>query len=252
MENINTRWNVTRVIALVIIGSFFLTMISMPSNAQATKAGWESSGTILNTGPGSVNSPSIAMDNNGDSIAVWVQHDGANDSIYADHYAAGAWETAIAIETGTGAASSPHVAMDRNGNGVAVWQQYDGTYDSIYANRYTAGAWGTAKLIENDSGEAGWSEVAMSSNGDAMAVWLQNVSGSYFSVYAARFSGGSGEWPHYWTMEPVMLSNHKLPSTVVAMQWRYGCRLPEMILFSESSMASTTIGSHQPPGARQS
>lgn len=74
------------------------------------------------------------MDNNGDAIAVWVQYDGANDSIYADHYAAGAWGTAIAIETGTGEASSPHVAMDRNGNSVAVWQQYDGTYDSIYAN----------------------------------------------------------------------------------------------------------------------
>lgn len=191
MKTTKTGRKVTRVIAFVIIGLFFLTMISLPSNAQAAAGGWDGSGTVLNSGPGPVNGASIAMDGNGNAVAVWAQFDGAHDSIYANSYSAGVWGKAMAIESGTGEASSPHVAMDENGNAIVIWQQNDGRFDSIYANRYTDGAWGTAIPIENSAGEATSPEIGMSSNGNAAAVWLQNVSGSNFSVYAAVFSGSS-------------------------------------------------------------
>jgi hypothetical protein len=73
----DTRKNVGGLIALLIIGSFFLTMISTPSGAQAAPQGWESSTTLLSQGSGASQNPKIAMDNSGDAVAIWQQMDGS-------------------------------------------------------------------------------------------------------------------------------------------------------------------------------
>ncbi|HEY3421443.1 MAG TPA: hypothetical protein VGK23_12905 [Methanomassiliicoccales archaeon] len=178
-------------IAFVIVGSFFMTMISIPSNAGAAPESWVSSTSSLGTGSGAANNPQIATDNNGNAVVVWQQLDGAHTRIFANCLSAGVWGTAKMIDIGTGDASSPQVVMDNNGNAIAVWQQVDCSgHQSIYSNRLSAGVWGTAHTIETEAGEAKSPQIAMSSNGNAMVVWVQNDSDSHPSAYAAGFSGG--------------------------------------------------------------
>jgi hypothetical protein len=180
------------VLAFVIVGSFFMTMISIPSNVQATP-GWDSSTTLLETGSAYALNLQIATDNNGNALAVWQLVDSGHSSIYANRFSAGIWGTAKLIDTGRGDAYSPQVAIDNYGNVVAVWVQVDSSlHSSIYANRYSAGMWGTAKPLETTSGDAQSPRIAMDSSGNAIVVWVQNSSDSqsHFETFARRFTAG--------------------------------------------------------------
>jgi hypothetical protein len=163
------------------------------ANRYTASAGWGTAG-LIETGTGDANSPQIAIDANGNAIAVWHQSDGTRDNIWANRYTAGAgWGTASLIETGDGTTTYPQIAIDANGNAIAVWRQYDGTRYNIHANRYdAAGAgWGTASLIESGNGNVLEPQIAVDPNGNAMAVWPQ-VDGTSYSIWANRYIAGAG------------------------------------------------------------
>jgi hypothetical protein len=146
---------------------------------------------LIETGDaGNAGAPQIAVDSNGNAIAVWVQYDGANNNIYANRFNGTGWGTAELIETGdAGNAFDPQVALDSSGNAIAVWQQNDGAINNIYANRFNGTDWGTAELIETgDAGNAGTPQIAVDSNGNAIAVWVQ-YDGANINIYANRFNG---------------------------------------------------------------
>jgi uncharacterized protein GlcG (DUF336 family) len=152
---------------------------------------------IIDEDTGEASSPQVAVDPEGNAVAVWYQSDGSYDSIYSNRYDAlsGAWGTAQAIESNTGDAYGPQVAVDPSGNAVAVWYQNDGSYNSIYSNRYDAlsGTWGTAQLIEDNIRSAYAPQVAVDLDGNAVAVWRQN-DGSYDTIYSNRYDALSGTW----------------------------------------------------------
>jgi hypothetical protein len=105
--------------------------LSVYASKDTNAVGWGAV-TLLETSNVDAGSPQVAMDNNGNAVAVWAQC----GSIYANRYSAGAWGTAKLIETGAGDAFVPQVAMDGSGNALAVWQQNDGSHLSIYSNFY--------------------------------------------------------------------------------------------------------------------
>ena len=86
--------------------------------------------------------PQIALEYNGNAIAVWREYDGSVDSIWANRDVAGkGWGTEQHMEVSNAVGHSaydPQIALDSNGNAIAVWRQYDGSVDSIWANRYVA------------------------------------------------------------------------------------------------------------------
>jgi hypothetical protein len=140
--------------------------------------------------------PDVAMGNSSNVIVVWGQEDGSGiSSIYSNRYVAGSgWGTPEVIENGSGEAHSPEIALDGSGNAIAVWQQADGSgIYGIYSNRYVAGSgWGTATAIESGSGEVGEPQIAMDSGGNAIAVWDQDDGTGINSIYANRYTVGSG------------------------------------------------------------
>jgi hypothetical protein len=146
---------------------------------------------LIETGDaGNAGTPQVAVDSNGNAIAVWRQYDGTKNNIYANRFNGTAWGTAELIETGdSGNAFDPQVALDSNGNAIAVWYQDDGTINNIYANRFNGTNWGTAELIETNTGYATSAQVAVDSNGNSIAVWIQRDSANNFSTYANRFNG---------------------------------------------------------------
>jgi hypothetical protein len=146
---------------------------------------------LIETGDtGNASIPQVALDSNGNAIAVWYQSDGTKNNIYANRFNGTAWGTAELIETGDdGDALVPQVALDSNGHAIAVWRQWDGTAISIYTNRFNGTDWGTAELIETgDTGNASNPQVALDSNGNAIAVWAQ-YDGTNVNIYANRFNG---------------------------------------------------------------
>jgi hypothetical protein len=123
------------------------------SNRYTAGVGWGGFPSLIQTdssggATGTALTPQIAIDANGNALAVWVQPDGASDNtpdIWVNRYTAGSgWGTTanlgqirINIPGAAGApALQPQIAMDGNGNALVVWTQSDGVNDSIWFNRY--------------------------------------------------------------------------------------------------------------------
>jgi hypothetical protein len=167
--------------------------LSIYANRYTSGWGWGTAAVIESGTGDAILFPQIAIDSDGNAMAVWVQDDGAHNSIYANHYTpGGGWGTAALIESGTGGALFPQIAFDADGNALVVWRQYDGSHNSIYANRYiSGGGWGSATLIESGTGDADNPQIAFDPDGNAIAVWVQN-DGAHKSIYANRYTSGGG------------------------------------------------------------
>ncbi len=160
------------------------------ANRFTLAAGWGVAERIETDNAGNAQAPQVALDSNGNAVAVWQQFDGTRTNIWANRFTlAAGWGAAERIETGNaGGASLPQVALDPNGNAVAVWEQWDlRGFFSIWANRFTlAAGWGAAELLETDNAVMA-SSPEVDSNGNAIAVWYQSDLRGFRSTWANRF-----------------------------------------------------------------
>jgi phage terminase large subunit-like protein len=167
------------------------------SNRYDALSGMWGTAQAIESNTGGAYDPQVAIDLDGNAVAIWYQRDGSNYTIYSNRYDAlsGMWGTAQAIESNTGGAYDPQVAIDSSGNAVAVWYRYDGSYWSIYSNRYDAlsDMWGTAQAIEGNTGHAYYPQVAVDPDGNAVAVWTEDDGGNY-NIYSNRYDALSCTW----------------------------------------------------------
>lgn len=164
--------------------------------------------------------PRIAMDANGNAIAVWQQWDSVDRywKIMARRSAGGVWDAvATPVNTGKGDARSPQIAMAASGDAWVVWQQHDpsAAISNIWASRYDASseAWVGSTLIKtknaNTTGtlvNAYTPQIAVNASGQAIIVWRQlesEVGYDVWSVVASRYVGG------VWS-DPVWLEQNNL------------------------------------------
>ncbi len=172
-----------------------VSVFNIYANRYEAGTGWTGA-ELIETGANSASDPHLAVDANGNGVAVWEQYDGTYMSIYANRYDAksGSWKGAELIDAGANNAGSPQVAVDVDGNAFAVWYQDDANW-SIYANRYDAetGLWGGAGLIDAGDTHAYTPQVAFDASGNAFAVWHQ-YDGTYWSIYANRYDAQAGAW----------------------------------------------------------
>lgn len=137
---------------------------------------WEDPVLIEHNDAGHAGRPQVAMDPQGNAIAVWYQDDGSHIGIWANRLTLNAgWGNPRRIDgNGAGDTRAPFVAMDPSGNAVAVWRQWNGAQVQIWANRFTPGpAWGSAQRIDAAVGDADSPEVGVDAEGHALAVWTQ-------------------------------------------------------------------------------
>jgi hypothetical protein len=170
------------------------------AGVDAGASGWQCAMRIDGVA-GKAYDPQIAVDSNGNIVAVWSQHDGTYNSIFANRYVAdaGRWGDAGFVDSNGYVAFYPQVALDANGNAIVVWEQWV-LSDTVYhgfGNRYDAdaGVWGSVVRIERMPGQtqASGMQVAFDTHGDAIAVWYQD-DGTRFNVYSNRFSADAGRW----------------------------------------------------------
>jgi hypothetical protein len=159
------------------------------ANAYASGGAWATAELIETENGGSAKTPEVAMDANGNAIAVWQQNDGLVLFAAANRYTpGGGWGTAQSIDNAPGNSSSAQVAADPAGNAMALWSGA-----GIRANRYTlSGEWGTAEEIrEALGGTQGDQDVAVSADGTAIALWGQSDS-TVTNVWANRYVPDNG------------------------------------------------------------
>jgi hypothetical protein len=162
------------------------------ANRFVPGAGWGTVERIDNVA-GNAAVPQIAIDRNGNALAMWEQFDGTRKSIWANRYVIGTgWGSARRIESNDASdAQGVQLTVDAVGNALAVWQQADGPHERIWANSYRAdGDWGTAAVIGGtDVGDASRPQIAIR-NGSGFAIW-QLSAGTRTAIFARRYEAGS-------------------------------------------------------------
>ena len=126
-------------------------------------AGWGPSELIESSETSDASWPSVAMDPDGNAIAVWEETFGTHHDIYANRYTRGSgWGIAAPIENEHISSDfDPEVAMDDAGNAVVVWRRAQsyvyGNDRDIWANHYSpALGWGTAERIDTSEERQSW------------------------------------------------------------------------------------------------
>ena len=163
---------------------------------QAGTSAWSGAQLLEHDDVGDHSDPAIAMDPDGNAMAVWEYNDHHIVGIQASRYvqATDSWTTPEDINARVGNAMVPSVAMDSSGNAIAVWVEGDiNHYFSLWTNRYVPGSgWGTIELVEYNDGDVGgtgmWPQIAIDdTDGSAIAVWAQDTTGSRSEIWANRF-----------------------------------------------------------------
>lgn len=158
---------------------------------------WHMGGQLIETNDsGSAYAPQVAMDGQGNGMAIWHHDNGTGRmDIWATRFTSKqGWGTPQLVEhDNSGSAYFPQVAMDNEGRAMAVWYQVSGGRANIMANLYTPGlGWGSPVLLEaDDTGDALNPQVAMDSSGNATVVWHQ-WDGSRNNIWANVYTRGMG------------------------------------------------------------
>jgi hypothetical protein len=171
---------------------------------------WSSIVTLQTTTyPGSylMPQPRVAMDAQGNALAVWL-HTSATDTsyhVYASRYTAlnTTWDQAAAIETNPDDASYPRLAMNPAGEAIVVWRNVtNATGLGVYANRYapSAGWLPAEELVSLQTLTTGSNPIlvlaaevdcAINAGGDSMIAY-GDFDGTDGTVYAKRHTAASG------------------------------------------------------------
>lgn len=155
--------------------------------------------------PYNANNPSIATDENGNSIAVWIDTSDTG-SLQAATLASGAvkrngspdWRMTNPITSSNVqddlSAYTQSIGMDANGKGMAAWT--DGTY--IYVSTLTFGEtnWSTPLIINTpvDSQVTSGTLIAVAANGNTIVIWLSSPHPYDYTVFANVYDAGSQTW----------------------------------------------------------
>jgi hypothetical protein len=143
---------------------------------------------------GNAEAPQIAMDEEGNAIAVWAQVGSDSTVIWSNRFVAGVgWSGPVPVgPTSLSSARAPQVAVAPNGNAVVVWVQFDGIQDSVWSNRYVNEMWQRSEPIEeNHESRAFGPQVATDAEGNAVAVWVFQGADGELDIWSSHLEESS-------------------------------------------------------------
>jgi hypothetical protein len=174
------------------------------ANRLAVQGGWGDPENIDNRTPGFADGNQLAVDVNGNAIAVWRQEEeeqaGTRFRIWSNRFTPSeGWKAEPSrIESDDSPADSrgPAVSVNAKGEAVVVWQRWEDqtAQGAIWSNHYDPDSgWGTAVLVESDyiANYDADPDVAIDPNGNALAVWggVFNYRGT---IWSSRYMPNSG------------------------------------------------------------
>ncbi|HWH19401.1 MAG TPA: PKD domain-containing protein [Solirubrobacterales bacterium] len=177
-------------LALVALGVLLLAAV-LPADALAAPT-WLAPGDISGAGHEAYE-PQVAMNADGDSVAVWWVYDGSYVVQAATRPAGGSWSVPVDLSVAGHDSPLPQVAIDAAGGAVAVWRQYGGTDEVIQAATLAAGgAWSAPVDLSEPAMYAYEPQVAIDPAGDAVAIW--SVYDGASDVVESRTMPAGGTW----------------------------------------------------------
>ncbi len=145
----------------------------------------------INTSDRMVAEPRIAMDDDGNAFAVWVDRDTDQYNILTRKFDGTHWstETRIGREIRTPRfffTIAPEIAMESSGKAIVVWTYENGAGYGIRSNRFNGRNWGRAARLQEETRSVYFPQVAMDETGSAIAAWYR-----VDDIFAKRFDGVS-------------------------------------------------------------
>jgi hypothetical protein len=133
----------------------------------------------------------VAVDAEGNAIAVWPRSNGTNDLIEAaSRPAGGSFGMGVPISDAGQNAGGPHAAFDQSGNALAVWSRSDGTKRRAQASfRPKGGSFQPANTLSDMGEDAELVQVVFDPQGNALVYWMRH----FWIETAFRPAGGPFE-----------------------------------------------------------
>jgi hypothetical protein len=143
--------------------SFFISMICI-SQLVCSNINWSFPPETLSTSGINASDPHVAMDPNGNAVAVWIE----NGFLKSKSKLVGSDWGAVSIVSSVGA-TLPSVGVDSSGNATAVWM-----LGSIVqaATKNFNGSWSAPVALSNTN--AASPSLAVNAAGNAVAAWARN------------------------------------------------------------------------------
>jgi uncharacterized repeat protein (TIGR01451 family) len=174
----------------------------------------------------SQNTPSVAMDADGDFVVVWLSsgQDSSGTGIYGQRYTASGVPQGSEFRVNTYTTDlqlNPSVAMDADGDFVVVWQSLDqdGSEYGVYGQRYSA-----TGVVQGDEFRVNtyttsiqrFASVAMDADGDFVVVWESfGQEGSNLGVYAQRYNASGIPQGNEFRANTNTTGNYSIPSVAM-------------------------------------
>lgn len=159
---------------------------------------WPDPPTVISTPQVNASSPSVAIDSNGRSVAVWIENGVVMSS---QQPLQGTWASPPISISGSNA-SNPYVVVDSTGTITALWLQ-NGVVTT--ASQPLSGNWSSPQTLSASG--ATEASIAMDPNGNIVAVW--SLAGAIQSMTHPV----GGNWPS--TPDVLAGSNGSFPAIAV-------------------------------------
>jgi hypothetical protein len=158
---------------------------------------WGAPATLSQWGR-SPQAPRIALDPQGEAVAVWTQRLEAGVElglVQAAVFSGGSWQAPKTLTEAVKTVGGAEVALDGEGNAVAVWSQGNATGRAIEsATRPAGGTWHVPVQLSEPGTEGFLGQVAVDAAGDAVVVWGDGEP-DYAIQSAMRPAGGTWQAP---------------------------------------------------------
>ena len=146
--------------------------------------------------------PHVAINENGDGIAVWNHYQDNNTTLIQAARFDGATKTWQGFPTNITSGNESfdsRVGIDNNGNAVAIWTHSPyGTGGLTYIESSTydplSNTWSSPVIISFAANHATLPELSVTSNGDAMAVWIDDLGNNNYPLRANKYNGSTKTW----------------------------------------------------------
>lgn len=149
-------------------------LLGCASAGAAAATAWRAPVTL----PGSTGTDqqqAVAVDGDGDVIAVWARFAGKNESRHivqaAFRRAGGRFQAPVTLSTPGVHADDPQVAFDRFGDAIVVWHEFHGSDIVRAAFRPRGGHFGAGLRISRPGVAARNPQLAFDRAGDAFTLW---------------------------------------------------------------------------------
>lgn len=155
--------------------------------------------------------PEVAIDPNGNAVAIWVRYDNLVDplsDVVASYFTKGSgWGASTVLYRSLLGSNEAFVVLDRFGNATAVFDATDNNYQVYSSNRPFNGTWTMPTQISTGGGNVLYSQnmqksLAVNDTGDVIAIWYGGeTEPEYQLISAARLYGQNWQTPESISFE---------------------------------------------------